>query len=113
MALRVLRMRVTLAVVLLGLLASACSSVEWSAPTPADAATGGPGPDVGVFDFSNPEYFEAQPGGGVTIRPAYKEKIAIICDVGWGRSCSMGVGVAKGAACFCTTVWGPIAGQAS
>jgi hypothetical protein len=113
MALRGLRMRVTLAVALLGLLASACSSIEWSAPTPSDAATGSPAPDVGVFELSNAEYFDTNPAGTVSVRPAYRETISIVCDTGWGRSCVMGVGIAKGAACFCNTAWGPVAGQAS
>jgi len=97
---------------LLLLLASSCS-VGWSAPTASDEATGRPGADVSAYDFSNGEYFEAHPGGAVTVRPAHQNAIGITCDTGWGRSCTMGVGVAKGSACYCQSVWGPIWGHAS
>jgi len=106
-------MRRALVVVLWALCASACSSVEWSPPNVSADALGGPGADVQVYDFSNPEYFEAIDGGSVKVRATYLDQIGILCDVGWGRSCPMDVGVAKGAACFCKSVWGPIWGHAA
>ena len=106
-------MRVTPFVALLALCASSCSSVEWSPPSASADALGGPGADVAVFDFSNAEYFEMHPDGTVTVRSAYQETIGTLCDVGWGRSCPMEVGLSKGARCFCKSVWGPIWGHAS
>lgn len=99
---------------LLALLASACS-VGWSAPTTSEDAAGGaaPGDQVMVYDLSDGTYFETHPGGAVTVRSEYRKTIGITCDVGWGRSCSMGVGVPKGSACYCKSVWGPIWGHAS
>jgi hypothetical protein len=105
-------MRLGLLAAFLALLASSCS-VDWSAPSTSDEATGHPGAGVNVYEFSNGEYFEAHPGGAVTIRPAHQDTIGITCDIGWGRSCAMGVGVPKGAACYCQSVWGPIWGHAS
>lgn len=98
---------------LFSLFASACASVE-TGPPPAlgDDATGFPGAGVAVYELSNREYFERQPGGTVTVRPAQQGTIAISCDTGWGRSCALGVGVAKGAPCYCKSVWGAIPGHA-
>ena len=105
---------------LLALLATACSSgeivlpsVEYAAPPPSANAAGEPGPDVTVYDFSNEQYFESRPDGGPSVRAAYEKTIAITCDIGWGRSCALGVGIPTGSACFCKSVWGPIWGHAA
>jgi hypothetical protein len=106
--------RVGPVLILLALLASACGVLVTSPPDNIRGEiTGSPGPDVTVYEFSNAEYFEEHPGGIFTIRPAYQNTIGIVCDTGWGRSCSLGVGVPKGSACTCKTVWGPISGHAS
>jgi hypothetical protein len=104
---------------LVAVLASACSSgdhgfpwVELGPPGPGADAAGGPGTDVTAYDFSNQQYFEVQPGGEVSVRAAYEKTIAITCDVGWGRTCALGVGIPMGSVCFCKSVWGPIWGHA-
>ena len=106
---------------LLTLLASSCSSgvatfripsVEFAGPRPGADAPGEPGPNVTTYDLSNDQYFEAHPDGAVTVRSAYEKTIAITCDVGWGRSCALGVGIPAGSACFCKSVWGAIWGHA-
>jgi hypothetical protein len=105
---------------LLPLLIGSCSSnevtvrlpsFEYAPPDPSANAAGQPGPDVTVYDLSNEQYFEAHPDGTVTVRAPYDKTIAITCDVGWGRSCLLGVGIPTGAACFCKSVWGAIPGH--
>ena len=103
------------ALIALGLLIGACGILTTTTPpiNVRTEATGAPGPEVTAYEFANPEYFEESPPGVYTIRPAYQNTIAITCYTGWGRSCAMKVGVPKGAACTCKTVWGLVPGNAS
>jgi hypothetical protein len=88
-------------------------SVELAPAQPGANAAGAPGTGVTVYDLSNEQYFETHPDGSVTVRPAYEKTITITCNVGWGRSCTLGVGVPAGSACFCKSVWGAIWGHAA
>ncbi len=87
-------------------------SMDFGSPGPAGNATGAPGPNVTVYEFSNQEYFQAQLDGTVAVRPEHANAVAIRCDTGWGRSCELGVGVPTGSACYCKSLWGPIWGHA-
>ena len=99
--------------VLLAVFASACSYTTAPPTNIRDEMTGVPGPDATVYEFTNSEYFEQQPGGVFVVRPAYQNTIGVICDTGWGRSCGLGVGLPKGAACSCKSAWGPVPGHVS
>src|SRR5207245_7231408 len=73
-------------VMLLALLASACSTGVHADNLYYDEPTGGAGEHVAVYPFSNLEYFDVHADGLLTLRPAYQNTIALTCASGWARS---------------------------